>query len=42
MKQCLVTGPDGFVGSAVCSKLLSEGHQVRGAQWRPGAIVAGV
>lgn len=41
MKQCLVTGPDGFVGSAVCSKLLSEGHQVRGAQWRPVLLSPG-
>lgn len=32
--KILVTGPDGFVGSAVCAKLIADGLDVRGAQWR--------
>jgi len=41
MQQILVTGPDGFVGSAVCVKLLAEDLQVRGAQWKAVPLPAG-
>ena len=32
--KILITGPDGFVGSAVCSELLDDGLSVRGAYWK--------
>ena len=41
MQQILVTGPDGFVGSAVCSKLLIDGLQCRGAQWKSAPLSEG-
>jgi len=28
--RCLVTGAAGFIGSNLCDKLISEGHQVTG------------
>lgn len=36
--KVLVTGPDGFVGNAVCSQLLAKGRQVRGAQWKAALL----
>ena len=39
--RILVTGPDGFVGTALCRELLRRGHAVRGAQWRPAALPEG-
>ena len=35
MKRVLVTGANGFVGSGLCNRLLSEGHQVTAALRRP-------
>ena len=32
-EKILVTGPDGFVGTRLCSRLLKDGHAVRGAQF---------
>lgn len=37
----LVTGPDGFVGRAVCARLLAHGHKVRAALWRPASLERG-
>lgn len=34
--RVLVTGSSGFIGTIVCSKLLSLGHSVRGFDLRPG------
>ena len=31
MKNILVTGATGFIGSTLCDKLLADGYQVRGA-----------
>jgi len=39
--KILVTGPDGFVGSAVCAKLFADGLQVRGAQWKSAPLSEG-
>ncbi|MBN1256674.1 MAG: NAD-dependent epimerase/dehydratase family protein [Planctomycetes bacterium] len=33
MKQIMVTGADGFVGTALCRKLVADGYAVRGAVW---------
>lgn len=41
MKKILVTGPDGFVGTALCAELLERGFAVRGAQWQPAPLPAG-
>lgn len=41
MKKILVTGPDGFVGTAVCRELLRHKYCVRGAQWRDIPLSAG-
>ena len=41
MKRVLVTGPDGFVGSQVCSELVKRDYSVRGAQWKAGQIPTG-
>ncbi len=37
----LVTGPDGFVGTAVCAQLLADGLHARGAQWKPAPLPNG-
>lgn len=39
--KILVTGPDGFVGSAVCSQLISDSLAVRGAQWKAAPLAEG-
>lgn len=39
--KVLVTGPDGFVGSTVCTMLLAEGHRCRGAQWKAAPLSVG-
>ena len=31
MKKILTTGANGFIGRALCDKLLADGHQVRGS-----------
>ncbi len=42
MKTILVTGPDGFVGTALCRELLKCGFAVRGAQWKAAPLPIGV
>jgi len=32
----LITGANGFIGKALCDKLLADGYQVRGAKSREG------
>jgi nucleoside-diphosphate-sugar epimerase len=32
MKNIFITGANGFIGRALCDKLLAEGYQVRGAE----------
>jgi len=39
--KILVTGPDGFVGSRLCERLLKEGFVVRGAQFAPMPLPEG-
>jgi nucleoside-diphosphate-sugar epimerase len=39
--QILVTGPDGFLGTAVCSTLRDHGFFVRGAQWKAFPLTEG-
>ena len=41
MGKYLVTGPDGFVGTKLCSRLLQDGFSVRGAQFAPAPLPAG-
>jgi nucleoside-diphosphate-sugar epimerase len=41
MEKILVTGPDGFVGSRLCNRLLQEGFFVRGAQFAPTPLPQG-
>lgn len=41
MGKILVTGPDGFVGSRLCARLIKEGYAVRGAQFAPAPLPAG-
>jgi len=41
LKKILVTGPDGFVGAAVCHELLHRKYFVRGAQWYDTPLSAG-
>ena len=41
IKTILVTGPDGFVGTALCRELLKCGFAVRGAQWQGGPLPTG-
>jgi len=41
LKKILVTGPDGFVGTAVCRELLRRKYCVRGAQWCDIPLSAG-
>lgn len=38
MHKVLVTGPDGFVGTAVCNKLVTNKTNVRGAQWQKAPL----
>ncbi|MCA9371260.1 MAG: NAD(P)-dependent oxidoreductase, partial [Candidatus Peregrinibacteria bacterium] len=33
--KILVTGSSGTIGTRLCEKLLSEGHDVVGADWEP-------
>ena len=40
-ERILVTGPDGFVGSRLCRRLLNDGWAVRGAQLAPAPLPAG-
>jgi UDP-glucose 4-epimerase len=40
-EKILVTGPDGFVGSRLCERLLSDEFQVRGAQFVPAPLPDG-
>lgn len=45
MSNVLVTGATGFIGRALCAKLLAEGAQTRAAVWREepaGSIQAGL
>jgi len=39
--RILVTGPDGFIGSAVCRDLVQKGYSVRGAQWQQAPLPEG-
>jgi nucleoside-diphosphate-sugar epimerase len=39
--RVLVTGPDGFVGMALCRELVRRGYAVRGAQWKPARLPSG-
>lgn len=41
MSHILVTGANGFVGQAVCARLLAGGHRVTGLVRRPDAGLAG-
>lgn len=41
MEKVLVTGPDGFVGSRLCERLLKDGFAVRGAQFAPMPLPEG-
>lgn len=41
MEKILVTGPDGFVGTALCRELLLQKYFVRGAQWCDTPLSAG-
>jgi nucleoside-diphosphate-sugar epimerase len=41
MERILVTGPDGFVGTRLCERLLKDGFAVRGAQFAPAPLPAG-
>lgn len=41
MERILVTGPDGFVGSRLCARLIKEGCAVRGAQFAPAPLPEG-
>jgi len=45
MSGILVTGATGFIGSALCGRLLADGARVRAAVWRedpPGGLQAGL
>lgn len=41
MQKILVTGPDGFVGTKLCERLLKDGFAVRGAQFALAPLPAG-
>jgi nucleoside-diphosphate-sugar epimerase len=41
MEKVLVTGPDGFVGTRLCARLLKDGLAVRGAQFAPVPLPEG-
>lgn len=41
MERILVTGPDGFVGTRLCARLLKDGFAVRGAQFAPAPLPNG-
>jgi UDP-glucose 4-epimerase len=40
-EKVLVTGPDGFVGSRLCGRLIRDGFAVRGAQFSPVLLPEG-
>jgi hypothetical protein len=42
MNRTLITGPDGFVGTALCTELIKRGFAVRGAQWKAAPLPTGV